>query len=112
MRILKKGNLSSLELHYTKRKYYDGWNLKSPEELDEMMTKYLKKTNSVVYLQGDRYVLYYQPDRMVTVIEIPNYRISLYKLKDIYEDYEDYIEQVGGVIFKSWRLKQLLKRLT
>ncbi len=111
-RILSRETADSLTLHYLKRRFIDGWNLKSPKELDEMMTKYLKKINSVVYPQGNRYVLYYPPDRMVTVIEIPNYRISLYRLKDIYEDYEDYIEQVGGVIFKSWQLEQLLKKLT
>ncbi len=110
--LLSKNKVSSLELHYIKRKYYDEWKLKSPEELDKMMVEYLKKTGSIVYPQGERYVLYYPPERMVTVIEIPNYRISLYRLKDIYEDYEDYLEQVGGIIFKSWQLEQLLRKLT
>lgn len=54
LHILEREKVSSLELHYVKRKFYDGWDIKDPQELDRMFTKHIKDPEALVYKQGDR----------------------------------------------------------
>ncbi|NPA41434.1 MAG: hypothetical protein GXO18_04090 [Aquificae bacterium] len=109
LQLLKKKEVSSLELHYIKRKYYDGWNLKSPKELDEMFVKHIKNPEGLIYKQGGRIAI--ELDRFVAVIHPPDTKITLFKLKDKYRDYEDYANQMNMPILKLWQLKYILKRL-
>ncbi len=107
--ILKKATISSLELHYIKRKYLDSWDLKSPAELDKMFTKHIKNPEVLIYRQGDRLAL--ELGRYVAIIHPPNTRITLFELDEQYENYEDYATQSGRTIIKLWRLKHILRRL-
>ncbi len=109
LRLLSKDKVSSLELHYIKRKYYDGWDLKNPEELDEIFVKHIKNPEGLVYKQGDRIAI--ELDRFVAIIHPPDTKITLFELDEQYEDYEDYAKQTGRSILKLWQLKHILRRL-
>ncbi len=111
VRDLLKGRteVNSLTYHYLKRKYVDGWDLKSPEELDEMFIKHIKNPEGLIYKQGDRIAI--ELDRFVAVIHPPDTKITLFKLKDKYRDYEDYANQMNMPILKLWQLKYILRRL-
>ena len=73
---------------------------RSPAELYERF---------LIYRQGDRLAL--EPGRYVAIIHPPDTRISIFKLKDKYRDYEDYATQTGRTIIKLWQLKHILKKL-
>jgi len=108
-RLLNKENVSSLELHYIKRKYYDGWDLKSPEELDKKFNELVKNMEAVIYRQGDRLAI--ELGRFIAIIHPPKTKITIFELDEQYESYEDYARQTGRRILKLWQLKRLLERL-
>jgi len=109
-RILEgKEEIESLTLHFIKRKYLDGWDIKEPQELDRMFTKHIKNPEALVYKQGDRIAL--ELGRYVAVIHPPNTKISIFRLRDKYRDYEDYARETGRPIIKLWQLKYILRRL-
>ncbi len=101
--------IDSLTLHFIKRKYIDGWNLKSPDELDNMFTKHIKDPKALVHKQGDRIAL--ELGRYVAVIHPPDTKISIFRLRDKYRDYEDYARETGRPIIKLWQLKYILRKL-
>ncbi len=107
--VFSKETANSLILHYLKRKFIDGWDLKSPEELDEMFVKHIKNPEGLIYKQGDRIAI--GLDRFVAVIHPPDTKITLFELDEQYEDYEDYAKQTGRSILKLWQLKHILRRL-
>ncbi len=104
-----KEEIDSLTLHFIKRKYIDGWNLKSPEELDKMFTKHIKDAEALVYRQGDRIAL--ELGRYVAVIHPPDTKITIFELEEQYEDYGDYARQTGKPIIRLWQLRHILSRL-
>ncbi len=108
-RILSQDTADSLILHYLKRKFIDRWNLKNPEELDEMFVKHLKNPEGLIYKQGDRIAV--ELDRFVAIVHPPDTKITLFELDEQYEDYEDYAKQTGRSILKLWQLKHILRRL-
>ncbi len=83
--------------------------MKSPEELDEMFIKHIKNSEGLIYKQGGRIAI--ELDRFVAVIHPPDTKITLFKLKDKYRDYEDYANQMNMPILKLWQLKYILRRL-
>ena len=109
LQILKSDKVSSLELHYVKRKYYDGWNIKDPEELDRLFTQHIKNPEVLIYRQGDRLAL--ELGRYVAVIHPPDTKITIFELEEQYEDYEDYARQTGRPIIRLWQLRHILSRL-
>ncbi len=108
--ILRKRSVSSLEVHYVKRKYIDGWNLRSPQELDRILTEHIKDPEALVYRQGDRIAL--ELGRYIAVIHPPDTKITIFELEEQYEDYEDYARQTGRPIIRLWQLKHILSRLS
>ena len=107
--ILHKRPVSSLEVHYVKRKYIDGWSLKSPQELDKMFTKHIKDPEALMYKQGDRVAL--ELGRYIAIIHPPDTKITIFELEEQYEDYEDYARQTGRPIIRLWQLRHILSRL-
>lgn len=109
MKVLGRRSISSLDLHYLKRKYLDGWDLESPEALNRMFTEHIKNPEVQIYRQGDRYALEF--GRYVAIIHPPDTRITIFELDEQYEDYEDYAKQTGRPIIRLWQLKRILSRL-
>ncbi len=83
--------------------------MKSPKELDEMFVKHIKNSEGLIYKQGGRIAI--ELDRFVAVIHPPDTKITLFKLKDKYRDYENYANQMNMPILKLWQLKYILRRL-
>ncbi len=104
-----KEEIDSLTLHFIKRKYIDGWNIKNPQELDRMFTKHIKDPKALVYRQGDRIAL--ELGRYVAVIHPPDTKITIFELEEQYEDYEDYARKTGRPIIRLWQLRHILSRL-
>ena len=109
LQILKSNKVSSLDLHYVKRKYYDGWNIKDPDELDRLFTQHIKNSEALIYKQGERIAI--ELDRYIAIIHPPDIKITLFELDEQYENYEDYARQTGRPIIKLWRLRHILSRL-
>ncbi len=100
----------NLMLHYIKRKYIDGWNIKSPSELDLMFTRTLKGRYSKILKQvGGRLIV--ASEEHLAVVEAPNKRITLFSWKAKYASYEEWYKEIEVRILKTWDMEELLKKL-
>jgi len=75
--------VDSLIYHYLKRKYVDGWGLKSPEEFDEKFNEIVKNSEAVIYRQGDRLAI--ELGRFIAIIHPPKTKITIFELDEQYE---------------------------
>ncbi len=110
-RVLSSKEIDSLTLHYLKRKYVNGWKLKSPEELDSLFVEHIKHPEVLIYRQGARLIL--ELNRKIAVIEPPHWKITFYKLEEEFSSYEELARSRAWDRFtiKLWQLKQKLRLL-
>ncbi len=68
-----------------------------------MFVKHIKNSEGLIYKQGGRIAI--ELDRFVAVIHPPDTKITLFKLKDKYRDYEDYANQMNMPNIKAMAVK-------